>query len=747
MQLKRRFHAEHMPGEGVVLFSESPPLFVNGALADQAIRLLSSFQDLRVVRQALLGMASAPEVDSLLDHLLTGGFLEDTLENGFDDGESALLSEICFDPIGIKTQLSMQTIDVVNLSSSDATSFFMLAKKHEVKFSPSPDFIFLFCDDYEDPRIRNVNDYCIRTSTPWLLCKPTGATLWIGPFVIPELTGCWECLVSRFKTTREVENFIKRRNGYEMPIVAPSSRKSIHADYAFQVCWSQYVKFVANPKTMGLSGSLVTSTPHSLQQVVHRVVKRPQCGACGTRSLVANSVVDFQLDSGLTAKLVDGGWRSARADETLALYGHHISSISGVVKELVPSMEVGPMHVYIAGHNFALKNDSLYFLQDSMRINSSGKGKSATQAQTSALCEALERYSGVFTGEEPRIKAAFKDLGAEAIHPNSCMLFSDGQYQSRDKWNAKGERFQVVPLKFDEEKEIEWSPVLHFRSKKLHYLPAQYLYYGYPTEDTNFYSWADSNGCAAGTTIEDAIIQATLEVIERDAVAIWWYNKIARPGVDLESINSQFLSDVKQHLSTVGREYWVLDISSDMEVPCYVAATRRLQGSAEDIVFGFGAHLNPISAVERAVSEMIQFLPPVLNQDSQGNTIYQFGDKEILSWWKNAKVSEESYLLPEGSVETPGCDVIGGWAKQGAVCLELVIEELFGRIESKGMEIFLLNQTRPDIGLPVVKVIVPGMRHFWARFAPGRLYTVPIELGWLDKPRSENELNTVAMFV
>jgi len=33
------------------------------------------------------------------------------------------------------------------------------------------------------------------------------------------------------------------------------------------------------------------------------------------------------------------------------------------------------------------------------------------------------------------------------------------------------------------------------------------------------------------------------------------------------------------------------------------------------------------------------------------------------------------------------------------------------------------------------------MRHFYRRFAPGRLYDVPVKLGWLDRPTPENELN------
>ena len=59
-----------------------------------------------------------------------------------------------------------------------------------------------------------------------------------------------------------------------------------------------------------------------------------------------------------------------------------------------------------------------------------------------------------------------------------------------------------------------------------------------------------------------------------------------------------------------------------------------------------------------------------------------------------------------------------------------------------GTQTFLvLDQTRPDIEAPVVRVIVPGLRHFYRRFGPGRLYDVPVKLGWLEKPLKEDELN------
>ena len=61
--------------------------------------------------------------------------------------------------------------------------------------------------------------------------------------------------------------------------------------------------------------------------------------------------------------------------------------------------------------------------------------------------------------------------------------------------------------------------------------------------------------------------------------------------------------------------------------------------------------------------------------------------------------------------------------------------------EEKGLETLVLDQSRPDTGLHVMKVIVPGLRHFWARFAPGRLYDVPVHMGWLMESLAEEQLN------
>lgn len=67
-------------------------------------------------------------------------------------------------------------------------------------------------------------------------------------------------------------------------------------------------------------------------------------------------------------------------------------------------------------------------------------------------------------------------------------------------------------------------------------------------------------------------------------------------------------------------------------------------------------------------------------------------------------------------------------------------------VEERGIEVLVLDQTRPDVEMPAAKVIVPGLRHFWARFAPGRLYDVPVEMGWLSKTLAEEEFNPIPVF-
>jgi ribosomal protein S12 methylthiotransferase accessory factor len=372
-----------------------------------------------------------------------------------------------------------------------------------------------------------------------------------------------------------------------------------------------------------------------------------------------------------------------------------------------------------------------------------GKGTSDVQARASALGEGLERYSGVFRGDEPRRRARLANLDGAGIPLNDCLLFSERQYSERESRNTGGSRFSFIPVPFDPEAEIEWSPVWSLTRQEVRYLPTAFCYYDYPLPDEQAFCLACSNGCAAGNTLEEAILQGFLELVERDGVALWWYNRVRRPAVDLDSFGEPYLDRLRAFLQNHGRELWVIDLTTDLGIPVFASISRRTDGPSEQIMPGFGAHLDPKVALLRAVTEMNQMLSsPLLGLPEKGAEKEPV-DPETAHWLKTATIADHPYLVPADGPQRSAASYPQTWSDDVAddirACQALV--------ERAGMEMLVLDQTRPEVGLPVAKVIVPGLRHFWPRLAPGRLYDVPVRLGWLNQPLAEDELNPIAMFL
>ena len=62
------------------------------------------------------------------------------------------------------------------------------------------------------------------------------------------------------------------------------------------------------------------------------------------------------------------------------------------------------------------------------------------------------------------------------------------------------------------------------------------------------------------------------------------------------------------------------------------------------------------------------------------------------------------------------------------------------------MQLLVLDQTRPDIGLNVIKVVVPELCHFWRRLGKRRMYEVPVKMKWLAEPLETHQLNPYSIF-
>jgi thiazole/oxazole-forming peptide maturase SagD family component len=425
-------------------------------------------------------------------------------------------------------------------------------------------------------------------------------------------------------------------------------------------------------------------------------------------------------------RIADGGYRVVSPEVTYEKYRHHIDPVAGLIASVQPAGphdDGDPVQVYVAKHNFTVK--SLPISSRIRRNASAGKGMTWQQARTGALCEALERFSGLYRGHEGKLRASYRDCSDVAIHPYACMHFSADQYRNRQEWNGSEADYNWIPEEFRDDEPVEWTDAWSLSEERVRYLPTAYCYYAYPHAAGHDFCRADSNGNAAGNTLEEAILQGFLELVERDSVALWWYNRARRPAADMKSFGEPYFTALEERYRALGREIWALDITSDLKIPAFAAVSPATLPGKEDLMLGFGAHLDPAIALSRALTELNQFLPAILTG------VYRPQLTSVL-------VGDDSFCRPDSKVglkrfESFPHRSVKGLSEAVAVCVDLAREN--------GVDVLVTDQTRPDVGLNAVKVVVPGLRQFWARFGPGRLYEVPVKLGWQPLSLTEAQLN------
>lgn len=352
-----------------------------------------------------------------------------------------------------------------------------------------------------------------------------------------------------------------------------------------------------------------------------------------------------------------------------------------------------------------------------------GRGLSFEQARLSCLGEAAELASACLWGDEPLSTASYLDVGGAGLHPANILMVSDEQYGQRSEWNSKYGDFDWIPERLDEGRPIEWIEVTSPGGMDRTLIPAACAFIGYfEPKAAGAFAVADSSGCAAGATLEEATIAAFLEIVERDATALWWYGGHLRPAADMS--NTPTAAKLVESLKH-GRRVHVIDVTSDLKVPVFVAISAEQDGSA--VAMGAAADFDAERAMLSALTEMVQTefsLAVRKSTHMEGIDAFRF-------WLDHVTLKNFPHLAPAGVVShTTAGRECSFWPATVETCTSLA--------RNSGLEMFALNLTRPQIGVPVVRVIMPGMRTTRYRLADGRLNEVPSKLGWCNESTCRN---------
>lgn len=404
----------------------------------------------------------------------------------------------------------------------------------------------------------------------------------------------------------------------------------------------------------------------------------------------------------------------------------HCSSLTGIVQkmEATPSPTAGAYRALGTWVSPLPESGKRPLLE---RQDSYGRGMTREQAELSCIGEALERYSVIYRGNERLERARMNEI--EGIDPREILLYSDQQYRAREEWNREADERYFVGEMFDPDEAIEWLQAVDLVDHAKAFAPAacSLMWYQFKEGEPEF-ARADTIGCGSGWTWTDALAHALFEWVERDAMAIWWYNQIPRPAIDIASLETPELLKICEDLRRIDRDLILLDCTTDIGIPTYVSVAARSDGT--EPLFAGAAHLSPRIAALKAATEVGQVWFASMHTKNI--------DVEISRWFANLAATPE-YLRATRAIEAP--------PEPSPMSAEEQIRFVVHRLLMAGLHPYAVDLSRSDVILKTARAIVPGLRHIWNRRAPGRLYDVPVRLGWLDRSLEEDELNSTCCMI
>ena len=570
-----------------------------------------------------------------------------------------------------------------------------------------------------------------------LHCRTDGALGIVGPYVRPSEPGCVFCAEWRRRLvvgTATPENFGAHMTGRGC---APAPWVESLAAIAWDLVLGD-LRGLAAPahRVYVMNGATLSGQWHAYTPL-------PTCSECGTipddspelaeyvpRPLPRRAE-EFRPDGSIVScealRSALGDWR----------YGviPHLSRANGA-----------PLAVSVA---------ELPISRTDQRAAGYGRAGSFADSTFVALLEALERHAGSApNGKRTVVRGTFADLARDAVDPAAFGLH-DPRYVGHPA-------FKLAP--YSPHLEMSWVWAFSFRESRPVLVPEQLAYYrrsGGRTEEQ--YIYESSNGCALGSSLEDAILHGLFEVIERDAFLLAWYGRLHVPELTLGRVRHPLIGHLVDKVEQAGFSMHAFDITSDFGVPAVWAMAVSHDDDRPRSLSAAGAHFDPIKAtvgalIEVAVSVAFKKAPDRGRHDAL---------VEMLAVPENVATLDDHvdlYTIPE-SVDRLAFLFRPDRERRP---VEEAFPRLDGRRDSRdltecllalvsdvidlGLDMIAVDVTSAEqrpFGLRTAKVLVPGsipmtFGHVYHRTQGlSRLLSAPVATGHWPTPRSYDELDVL----
>lgn len=356
-----------------------------------------------------------------------------------------------------------------------------------------------------------------------------------------------------------------------------------------------------------------------------------------------------------------------------------------------------------------------------------GQGITLQCASIGCVGEMSERLSLCSLGaDDPRVGG--RDVAYEVVDLGQITGFSQRQIAGLSAKNS-----DIAGVR--KSQSIDWQAlanrwifVRNLHNSDCSQMPAFAALFNEPSKQVGGnYGLVSTSGAAVWSDYEGARERALLELVERDAVAQAWYNRLGINAVPESIISDILTGNLKEFLENRLRSWSLTTVQTDL--PVHVVVSLSYLDDGRMAAFGASARLDLASAVESAVFEMLQaeysldLMAQAYGNDGAAN---EAGLPSILRYGRSGSLLEDWPIGPDED-------------GQGVSAQVFSYEQLIGALKEKNISVWEFDATRPDLNIPCIKLFSPELCSWQPRFGKARLFDGVVELGLRSEPAGEEE--------
>ena len=319
---------------------------------------------------------------------------------------------------------------------------------------------------------------------------------------------------------------------------------------------------------------------------------------------------------------------------------------------------------------------------------------------------------------------AFQGCVGEGIEYLS-QLYSGADALSRDDWIAQAAKLdpqanaliaELMRTRASLDTQLSWVSAVRLIDAGQVLLPADLCLRRPPGLQEFVPPFPLSTGSAAGTSWESAALHGLLELIERDAASLWWRGGRRGGAVptSIEAEAERLLQELRAGASS-SRRSWLLDITTDIGIPCIAALSCRPDGFG--LAFGLASRLTLEAAARSAIFELCQI--------ELAYAVIEAKRRERGEAALNAK--DRVHVERAIAIDAGQCALL----HPGAGCPEhvsvdpsdrsLALRSMVKQLGEFGINAYGLDLTRARFAIPVARIVAPALQGEPSRIVTRRL--------------------------